>query len=237
MPVTMDCLAADLGRVPYPDALALMRALGAARQRGDVPDLLLTCEHPPVITLGRGARAEHLLLTREDLAARGIDLAEVERGGDVTYHGPGQLMLYPILDLSRLGRDLHAFLRALERVLIEAVAAFGVAAAVRPGLTGVWVGEAKLASIGIHVSRWVTWHGAALNVATDLDAFSAIVPCGLAGVRMTSVHALTGWAPPLGTVAEACHAPFARHMACRLIPAAPEALRDLAAAVPQGATG
>ncbi|MGH7360257.1 MAG: lipoyl(octanoyl) transferase LipB, partial [Candidatus Methylomirabilales bacterium] len=181
----MDCLTADLGRIPYTDALALMRALGTARQRGEVPDLLLTCEHPPVITLGRGARSEHLLLRREDLAARGIALHEVERGGDVTYHGPGQLMLYPILDLSRLGRDLHAFLRTLERVLIETVASFGVVAAARPGLTGVWVGEAKLASIGIHVSRWVTWHGAALNVSTDLDAFSAIVPCGLAGVRMT----------------------------------------------------
>ena len=232
----MDCLTADLGRIPYTDALALMRALGTARQRGEVPDLLLTCEHPPVVTLGRGARPEHLLLRREDLAARGIALHEVERGGDVTYHGPGQLMLYPILDLSRLGCDLHAFLRALERVLIEAVASFGVVAAARPGLTGVWVGEAKLASIGIHVSRWVTWHGAALNVSTDLDAFSAIVPCGLAGVRMTSLSALTGWAPPLGAVAEACHAPFARHMACHLIPTAPEALRDLAA-VSQSAAG
>ena len=233
----MDCLTADLGRIPYTDALALMRALGTARQRGEVPDLLLTCEHPPVITLGRGARPEHLLLTREDLAARGIGLTEVERGGDVTYHGPGQLVLYPILDLSRLGRDLHAFLRALERVLIEAVASFGVVAAARPGLTGVWVGEAKLASIGIHVSRWVTWHGAALNVSTDLDAFSAIVPCGLAGIQMTSLSALTGWAPPLGAVAEACHAPFARHMACRLAPAAPEGLWDLAGAALQGATG
>jgi lipoate-protein ligase B len=234
MPV--ECLTADLGRVPYADALALMRVLGAARQRGEVPDLLLTCEHEPVITIGRGAHSEHVLLTREELAARGIGLVEVERGGDVTYHGPGQVMLYPILDLGRLGRDLHAFLRALERVLVEAVAPFGVVAAARPGLTGVWVGEAKLASIGIHVSRWVTWHGAALNVSTDLDAFSAIVPCGLDGVRMTSLRALTGWTPPLWAVAEACHAPFARYMACRLIPTAPEALRDLTA-VSQGAAG
>lgn len=233
----MDCLTAYLGRVPYADALGLMRALGAARQRGEVPDLLLTCEHEPVVTLGRGTRPEHLLLTQEGLAARGISLYEVERGGDVTYHGPGQLMLYPILDLIRLGRDLHAFLRALEGVLIETVAPFGVAAESRPGLTGVWVGEAKLASIGIHVSRWITWHGAALNVCTDLDAFSSIVPCGLAGIRMTSLQALIGSAPPLGDVAEACHAPFARRMACHLCPADPEALWDRVAAVPQGATG
>ncbi|HEV8663691.1 MAG TPA: lipoyl(octanoyl) transferase LipB [Candidatus Methylomirabilis sp.] len=233
----MDCLTAHLGRVPYADALVLMRTLGAARQRGEVPDLLLTCEHEPVITLGRGARPEHLLLAQEGLAARGIGLYEVERGGDVTYHGPGQLMLYPILDLTRHGRDLHAFLRGLERVLIETVVAFGVLAAARPGLTGVWVGEAKLASIGIHVSRWVTWHGAALNVSTDLDAFSSIVPCGLAGIRMTSLKALTGWAPPLAAVAEACHAPFARQMACHISPADPETLWDRAAAIPQGATG
>lgn len=233
----MECLTAHLGRVAYADALRLMRALGKARQRGEVPDLLLTCEHDPVITLGRGARPEHLLLPPEVLAARGIGLYEVERGGDVTYHGPGQLLLYPILDLTRLGRDLHAFLRALERVLTDAVAAFGVAAATRPGLTGVWVGEAKLASIGIHVSRWVTWHGAALNVSTDLDAFAAVVPCGLPGVRLTSLASLTGSAPSLPTVAKACHFPFARHLACRLLPVAPEALWAAAGAVPRGATG
>ncbi|MBI3003766.1 MAG: lipoyl(octanoyl) transferase LipB [candidate division NC10 bacterium] len=233
----MECLTAHLGRVAYADALRLMRALGKARQRGEVPDLLLTCEHEPVITLGRGARPEHLLLPPEALAARGIGLYEVERGGDVTYHGPGQLLLYPILDLTRLGRDLHAFLRSLERVLTDAAAAFGVAAATRPGLTGVWVGEAKLASIGIHVSRWVTWHGAALNVSTDLDAFAAVVPCGLPGVRPTSLASLTGSAPSLPNVAKACRSPFARHLACRLLPVAPEVLWAAAGAVPQGATG
>lgn len=172
------------GRVPYAAALEWQRRLARARISRRLPhDILLLLEHPPVITLGRGTRPGHLL------AVAGIECVAVERGGDVTYHGPGQLVGYPVLDLRDHRPDLHWYLRALETALIGALGRLGIAAERRQGLTGVWIrGEGrKIASIGVHVKQWVTWHGFALNVTTDLAAFERIVPCGLPGVVMTSV--------------------------------------------------
>lgn len=171
------------GLVPYADALAWQRRLARERIAGtQAHDVLLLLQHPPVVTLGRGSHREHLL-RRE-----GIEIVEVERGGDVTYHGPGQLVGYPILRLADHRQDLHWYLRTLEQVLIEALAALEIPAERRAGFTGVWTRGRKIASIGVHVKQWVTWHGFALNVTTDLAAFDRIVPCGIPGVTMTSVE-------------------------------------------------
>jgi lipoate-protein ligase B len=182
------CLA---GLVPYRQALAWQEQLLAGRTAAS-PDQLLLLEHPPVITLGRGADRAHVRWSTEELAARGIDLVVTARGGDVTFHGPGQLVGYPLIDLGRCDRDLHAYLRRLEEVLIRTLAGFGLAASRCPGRTGVWLGPRKIASIGVAVRQWVTWHGFALNVGSDLGGFAAIVPCGLNGVRMTSLAEALG---------------------------------------------
>jgi lipoyl(octanoyl) transferase len=184
-----DALAVvDLGRVPYGQALELQRALCRARVTGEVDtDLLLLLEHNPVVTLGRGTRPESLPVPPAELPARGVEVFDVERGGDVTFHGPGQLVGYPILDLQRLRPDLHWYLRELEGALIDALGEVGVSAGRNPGLTGVWTGPRKIASIGIHVKQWITLHGFALNVTNDLGGFDLIVPCGIQGVEMTSV--------------------------------------------------
>lgn len=181
-----------LGRVGYAEAWALQRELVAARQAGAGPDTLLLLEHPPVITLGRAGEAAHLLGSPAELARRGVGFIETDRGGDITFHGPGQVVGYAIVDLAARGRDLHRFLRDLEKVLILALAEFGIRAGRVEGLTGVWVGDAKVAAIGIRVSRWVTHHGFALNVDTDLSYFDLIVPCGIADKRVTSMEALLG---------------------------------------------
>jgi lipoate-protein ligase B len=177
----------EAGRVPYAEALEWQRGLAQARiERRLAHDTLLLLEHPPVVTLGRNSHAAHLV--RRD----GVDVFDVERGGDVTYHGPGQLVGYPIMDLTGHKQDLHWYLRTLEQALIDALAALGIAATRNPGYTGVWTphGEErrKIASLGVHVKQWVTWHGFALNVTTDLTAFDRIVPCGIPGVVMTSVE-------------------------------------------------
>lgn len=174
------------GLVPYRQSLAWQERLLAERPTWP-HDLLLLLEHPPVVTLGRGATRAHLRCSEQELAVRGIDLVASSRGGDVTFHGPGQLIGYPLIDLTRCGRDLHLFLRRLEDVLIRTLADFGVDAARFPGRTGVWVGPKKIASIGVAVRQWTTWHGFALNVAAQREGFDAIVPCGLAGVEMTSL--------------------------------------------------
>ncbi len=171
------------GRVPYAEALDWQRRLAHARiERRLAHDLLLLLEHPPVVTLGRTAHGAHLL------RAKGVDVFEVERGGDVTYHGPGQLVGYPILDLTGHRTDLHWYLRTLEQALITGLAELGLPAERNPPFTGVWTRGKKIASIGIHVKQWVTWHGFALNVTTDPSDFDRIVPCGIPGVEMTSVQ-------------------------------------------------
>ena len=176
-----------LGRIPYAEALELQRRLADERIAGAIPDTLVLLEHPPVVTLGRGTKASSLPLDPDALRARGVDVYEIERGGDVTYHGPGQLVGYPILDLHGLKPDLHWYLRQLEEALIRALATLDIPSERNPGYTGVWTRGRKIASIGIHVRQWVTWHGFALNVTTDLSAFDLIVPCGIRDVVMTSV--------------------------------------------------
>jgi lipoyl(octanoyl) transferase len=186
-----------LGRVAYADALALQRAVAHARISGELPeDLLLLVEHPPVVTLGRSTKARNLTSSPEFLASRGVELYEVERGGDVTFHGLGQLVGYPIVDLKRHKQDLHWYLRQVEEALILALNESGIAGERSSGYTGVWTrgrcdgtphAARKIASIGVHARDWVTWHGFALNVTTDLSYFDLIVPCGIAGVDMTSM--------------------------------------------------
>ena len=197
------------GRLDYDQALQLQQQLLQERE-GQQADILLLLEHPAVITLGRGGRVSNLCLPETALAERGIPVVRVGRGGDVTYHGPGQLVGYPIVDLTPRGRDLHRYLRLLEETLLTTLAAFGLQGRRDPGRTGVWVGAAKIASIGIGVRRWISWHGFALNVATDLRAFDAIVPCGLPGVRMTSMEALLGQSIPLAQVQQVLIEAFSR---------------------------
>jgi lipoyl(octanoyl) transferase len=180
----------DLGRRPYVEVLELQRDLRRRRIEGELgEDVLLLVEHPPVITLGRGTRPSSLPIAPGELERRGVEVHEVERGGDVTFHGPGQLVGYPILDLRGHRQDLHWYLRSLEDVLIQALGGLGIEADRNPGLTGVWTSGRKIASIGIHVKQWVTLHGFALNVTTDLDPFDLIIPCGIRQVVMTSVAA------------------------------------------------
>jgi lipoyl(octanoyl) transferase len=178
----------ELGSRPYAEVLELQRSLARQRGTGELADdLLLLVEHEPVVTLGRGTRSQSLPLTATELNRRGVQQYEVERGGDVTFHGPGQLVGYPILDLREHREDLHWYLRTLEEALIGGLDALGIPAERNPGLTGVWTRGRKIASIGIHVKQWVTFHGFALNITTDLSYFDLIVPCGIQDVVMTSV--------------------------------------------------
>ena len=184
------CAVRRLGRIPYEEALRLQEELAARRKAREVPDTLLLLEHPPVITLGRNARREHILASAEELEREGIELFETNRGGDVTFHGPGQLVGYPIVDLGRIRKDVGWYLRTLEEVLIGAIQELGLPATRRPGMTGVWVEESKVAAIGVHISRWITSHGFALNVATDLRSFRHIVPCGISAYPVSSLETL-----------------------------------------------
>jgi|YNPMSStandDraft_1061717.scaffolds.fasta_scaffold07003_3 lipoate-protein ligase B len=190
----------DLGLVPYADALALQRTLHALRVAGTIPDTLLLLEHPPVITLGKAFHPEHLRYAREFYAQQGVELHPTDRGGDVTCHNPGQLVGYPIFDVSQHGRDLHKFLRDIEQAIIDALHAFGVEAHRESGYTGVWVGNAKIAAIGIKVTKWVSMHGFALNVNNDLRLFHTIVPCGIADRPVTSLQQVLGRAVPMEQV-------------------------------------
>ncbi len=192
------------GLVDYAAASAWQQTLVAQRIAAEIPDSLVLLEHPPVFTLGRGGDERYLLDPGQ------VPVHRVGRGGEVTFHGPGQLVGYPILDLKRHGKDVHRYLRLLEDVVIATLAAWGITATRRDGLTGVWVGTDKIASIGIGVRRWVTFHGFALNVNTDLSYFSAIVPCGLSGVRMTSMQGLLKEELPLDTVQSTIVRNFAR---------------------------
>ncbi len=188
--------ACHLGPTDYREGLELQRSLVEARAAGETGDLLLFPDHPPVLTVGRSGREESLRVDRETLARQGIEVFDVSRGGDVTWHGPGQLVGYTLVDLAARGRDLHVFLRGIEDVLIRVLAGYGIAADRSAGRTGVWVGERKIASIGIAVRRWVSYHGFALNVCPELAAFEVIHPCGLQGVRMTSVADQLGASAP-----------------------------------------
>jgi lipoyl(octanoyl) transferase len=194
-----------LGMVPYGDGLELQRELVDRRKAGGIPDQLLLLEHPPVITLGVKTRNDrsHVVATQQALDEEGVEVFESGRGGDVTYHGPGQLVGYPILDLRPDRCDVHRYVRDLEEVLIRTAAAFGIAAARADGLTGAWVGDEKLAAIGVRIARWVTSHGFALNVSTNLAHFRLIVPCGITGKGVTSLEKLLARPVPLSGVEDA----------------------------------
>jgi len=205
-----DLLVAGPSRLEFSEAFTLQLHLrdDCIRSEGHRNYLMLV-EHPPTITVGRSGRLGQVLATPERLAELGVALVETNRGGEVTYHGPGQLVAYPILDLRRRGCDLHWYLRDLEAWLVRLCRSYGVAAHADSPHTGVWVEDRKIASIGIAVRRWATYHGAALNVAPDLSHFGLIVPCGLSDVTMTSLERELGWAPPLAEVAERAAVYFA----------------------------
>ncbi len=197
-----------LGRVRYADGLALQERLVAERKAGAVPDTLLLLEHEPVFTLGRNAREENVLFPVEALRQRGFDVFEAGRGGDVTYHGPGQLVAYPILELPHERRDVHRYVRDLEEVMIRLCADYGLVGGRVAGRTGCWIGDDKIGAIGVRISRWVTSHGLAFNVTTDLAPFSLIVPCGISDKGVTSLLKLLGREVPMGEVAERLEARF-----------------------------
>jgi len=190
------CQIIDLGLIDYAEALALQKRVVAARKADAIADTLLVCEHPHVITQGRNGKREHLLVSEQVLRQKGMDYYETSRGGDITYHGPGQIVGYPILNLGAIRRDVVWYVRTLEEAMIHATAEFGITAERVAGKTGIWVRagdtEEKLAAIGVHISRWVTSHGFAYNVSTDLRNFELIVPCGIAGRRATSLEKLLG---------------------------------------------
>lgn len=203
------CEARWLGRVGYSDGLALQERSVASIRAGTAPEQLLLLEHPNVFTLGRGARAGNILLDRDRLRSLCIEVHETGRGGDVTYHGPGQLVGYPIIDLKPDRCDVHRYVRDLEEVLIRTIAEFGIAGERIAGLTGVWVGGEKIAAIGVRIARWITSHGFALNVNTDLKYFGMIVPCGISDKGVTTISRLVGQDIELESVARLA----ARHFA------------------------
>ncbi|HXA64927.1 MAG TPA: lipoyl(octanoyl) transferase LipB [Bryobacteraceae bacterium] len=209
------CEFRDLGRASYAEALAIQKDLVEQRKRGLIPDQLLIVEHPHVITLGRNGHRENLLASEEVLGRAGIEFHASDRGGDITYHGPGQIVGYPILDLREWKRDVVAYVRAVELVIIDALAEFGIQAGRLEGCTGVWVNGRKVAAIGVHISRWVTSHGFALNHTTDLKYFQYIVPCGITK-PVTSMEELGSYARRDEVVAALTHQ-FSRHFQFELL--------------------
>jgi lipoyl(octanoyl) transferase len=223
-------LITDLGLISYQDALAFQQRLVAARKANAIDDILLFCEHPHVITLGRNANRSNLLASENVLRQKNVELHATNRGGDITYHGPGQLVGYPILNLDKIKRDVGWYVRALEEAMIRASADFGIAAYRVPGKTGIWVqatpSEEKLAAIGVHISRWVTSHGFAYNVSTDLRYFDLIVPCGIADRKATSLEKLLRRTVSLDEVKPR----LAHHLAALLsLDSLPTSREDLAA--------
>ena len=203
--VLKNCLIVDLGLIGYAEAWTLQKRVVAARKANSIEDVLLLCEHPHVITQGRNGKRENLLASEHVLKQKGVEFYETTRGGDITYHGPGQIVGYPILNLAAIRRDVVWYVRMLEEAMIRATAEFGIAAERIAGKTGIWVGkggaEEKLAAIGVHISRWVTSHGFAYNVSTDLRFFDLIVPCGIADRKATSLEKLLGRSVEAGKVA------------------------------------
>lgn len=222
-------LVVDLGRLDFTEALELQRAVSAARITGAVPDdVLLLVEHPPVVTLGRSTKGDNLLISEALLTARGVERYEIERGGDATFHGPGQLVGYPIVDLKQHTQDLHWYLRQVEQVLIVALGGVGLKAGRVAKYTGVWIGDRKIASIGVHARDWVTRHGFALNVDTDLSYFDLFTPCGIPDVVMTSTRRELGdAAPTFEEVSTLVASAFARVFSLESVPTSRSALDAL----------
>jgi len=251
------CRVVDLGRIGYADAYALQQRLVAARKAGAAPNVLLICEHPHVLTLGRSGKLEHLRASGDLLRQMGVEFHLSDRGGDITYHGPGQIVGYPILQLAEIRRDVVWYVRQLEEAMIRATAAFGIAAFRVPGRTGVWVhpaqselgaplsekdvakdlAEEKLGAIGVHISRWVTSHGFAYNVASDLRYFDLIVPCGIADRRATSLEKLLGRPVSVAEVARHLSDALGCVLGLEMASASREQLGEwLAATEPEAAT-
>jgi lipoyl(octanoyl) transferase len=199
-----------LGLVPYAEGLELQRALVEDRKAGGIPDTLLLLQHPHVVTIGvKKDGRSHIIATPEQLVSRGVEVFETGRGGDVTYHGPGQLVGYPILDLNPDCRDVHRYVRDLEEVMIRVCAGYGLAADRIKGFSGAWIADEKIGAIGVRISRWVTSHGFAFNVTTDVDYFNLIVPCGIADRGVTSLAAQLGQAPQMAEVEDRVEEQFA----------------------------
>lgn len=219
-------LHADLGRIRYGPALAIQHRLHALRREGKIADVVLSLEHEPVITVGRRGDEGHILASRQELERAGVEVFPVERGGDVTYHGPGQLVLYPILDLRERGKDLHRYVWEIEEVMVLTARAFGVEAVRRAGFPGVWHDRGKLGSVGIHVRDWITMHGLALNVDLRPDLFHLIVPCGIAGAKAVSIADLVGGAVPIEAARDAACAAVADVFGVELLPVAREVIAE-----------
>jgi lipoyl(octanoyl) transferase len=209
------CQLRELGRIDYSKAFELQRQLVAERKQGLIGDQLLLLEHPHVVTLGRNGHREHLLASEEILSRAGVSFYPTDRGGDITYHGPGQLVGYPILDLREWKRDVVGYVRAIEQVIIDMLGEYGIAAGRIPKLTGVWVEERKVAAIGVHISRWVTSHGFAVNVNTDLSYFQYIVPCGL--TKPVTSMAQLGCVADLSDVSRSLAQHFGRVFDCEML--------------------
>jgi len=218
-----DCWTIDLGLIGYAEAYALQKRIVAARKAGAIEDILLFCENPHVITQGRNGKPEHLLANERVLQQKNVEYYETSRGGDVTYHGPGQIVGYPLLNLGAIKRDVVWYVRMLEEVMIRATAAFGPSAYRVPGKTGIWVAadpsEEKLGAIGVHISRWVTSHGFAYNVSTDLRYFDLIVPCGIADRKATSLEKVLNRAVSSQEVKKELARHFGEVFGLRMVPA------------------
>jgi lipoyl(octanoyl) transferase len=223
------CLIVDLGLIGYAEAAEVQKRLVAARKAAAIDDLVLLCEHPHVITLGRNGKRENLLASDHVLRQKGVEFHPIDRGGDITYHGPGQIVGYPILNLAAIRRDVGWYVRMLEETMIRATADFGIAAERVAGKTGIWVrtpnsSEEKLGAIGVHLSRWVTSHGFAYNVSTDLRYFDLIVPCGIADRKATSLEKLLGRGVDRGQAAVRLTEHFGKVFALKMQPASREEL-------------
>ena len=210
--------AVDLGLIGYAECDSLQRRLMSARSAGEIEDTLLLLEHPPVITLGTAGGEESILADRADIERAGVEVFRTDRGGNVTYHGPGQLVGYPIFDLREHGKDVHLFLRNMEQAVIGCLADFGVEGHAVSGYTGVWVGEEKICSIGIAVRRWITYHGFALNVCPNFEHWALIHPCGLTGRQVTSIERLLGHDPGMDAVKTAAVKRFAERFGLEVAP-------------------
>jgi len=227
-------LYADLGRIRYGPAWAIQRRLQRLREEGRVSDVILVLEHEPVITIGRAGRGDHILAPRDELARAGVEVVAIERGGDVTYHGPGQLVLYPILDLRERGKDLHLYVRDLEEIMIRVARSVGVEAVRRAGFPGVWHDRGKLGAVGIHVRNWITMHGLALNVDLAPDGFRWIVPCGIAGAQAVSLSDIVGHPVPMGEARDAARTAVADVLGVELVPALEEEVAEWRSESPIG---
>ena len=222
-----ECILNDLPLTPYGEVWRRQKEI-VARMIGDAaePERLILVEHPRVVTVGRRAMRSELKISEEECRRRGFELFYIDRGGKTTYHGPGQLVGYPIIRLGERERDVHRYLRALEELLIRIAREFGVECVRRKGLTGAWVGDEKLASIGVGIKRWITFHGFALNVTTNLADFRVIDPCGLGGVRMSSLEKLTGAKPDMTEVRRATGRIFSELFDVQLVPGREAAVED-----------